>query len=421
LFGANAVARRPRQLLARAARRAALAAGVAAGLAAGLAPGVLVPAGAAEAPPAPSAFPGAAARGREASVVLVAADGSGVQALDCVSGREIASLPPTTAQRASIALAPQGEAAFVATGDGLLRLRLPTLETTARSPLGFEASALGASGGDDAIVLAGAAGEAPLSARDPATLASLHEYRLDDGRSAAVASIIDLPGRSRFVVAFSDLEEIWEIDYRRDAPPVLRGLVHDYRMREAIELPGRFTPRVFRVAGATRALVAGAVPHEVLRIDAAGALGVLNLDVRREIERPAAGAVPAPERIAAWQGSRSRGWVLADDAGPALRVLDAAAWTLADPIPVDGEALAVAALDDGAVLLAFERGGRAVLARVDVESRSVRESSAPAPPGWRPYRLVRGTGGCTALVDARNRWIAGFRRETRAGAPGRGS
>ncbi|MCO5102307.1 MAG: hypothetical protein M9885_15700 [Burkholderiaceae bacterium] len=381
-----------------------------------------VSASAAEMLPAPAAFAGTAAEADGASVVLVAADDARVQALDCVRGREIASLPSRAARHASIALAPPDEAAFVATGDGmLLRLRLPALETTARSPLGFEASALAVSAGDDAIVLAGGAGETPLSARDRATLAALHEYRLDDGRRASVSSIVDRSQRSRFVVAFSDLDEIWEIDYRRDAPPVLRGLVHDYRMREAIELPGRFTPRVFRVDGATRALVPGAVPHELLRIDASGALGVLNLDVRREIERPAVGVVPAPERIAAWRGRGSRGWVLAGEGASTLRVLEAAAWKLVEPIALAGEVLAIAEREDGAVLAAIRQAGGISFVRVDVESRGTRKLPAPAPAGSPPYRFVRGTGGCTALIDARNRWIAGFRPETRASGPGRGS
>src|SRR5690606_21285297 len=114
-------------------------------------------------------------------------------------------------------------------------------------------------------------------------------------------------------VAFSDLDEVWEIDYGRDAAPVLKGLVHDYRSREWIELPGRYTPRAFEVPSATRALVGGAVAHEVLRIDTDGSLGVLNLNVRREIERPNIDDAPASQRIAAWRGERSRGWVLADE------------------------------------------------------------------------------------------------------------
>ncbi len=356
---------------------------------------------------------------RATGIVLVAPDASHLQALDCADGRETASFALPAPER-SVVLAPQGDAAFVAAGGQLLRLRLPSLALQARAALEPDIDSLVASGGPDGIVLAAGSGRTPLSARDPATLDSLHEYRLDEGTRASVSSVVDRPQRSRFVIAFSDLDEVWEIDYSRDAPPVLRGLVHDYRMREAVELPGRFTPRAFKVPGATRSLIAGSAPHEVLRIDASGALGVLNLNVRREIERPHVGSVPAPGRIAAWQGARSRGWVLADPAGSTLRVLDASSWKLVEPMPVDGEVLAVAALDDGAVLLALDRAGRIALARADVEARRSRDLVEGARSGQPPYRLVRGVG-CTALVDAGNRWIGGIRQGTGAAAPGRGS
>ncbi len=343
------------------------------------------------------------------SPVVAAADASRLRTFDCTTGRETASspLPPSTSA-ARVAPAARGDAIFVAAGGQLLRLQLPSLATTARAVLPFPATSLAVSGGADGIVLAGGRGENALSALEPTTLASLHEYRLDDDRRATVSSVVDRAQRSRFVVAFSDLDEIWEIDYRHDAPPVLRGLVHDYRMREAVELPGRFTPRPFKVEGATRALVAGSVANEMLRIDASGAIGVLNLDVRREIERPAAGTVPDPARIAAWRGARSRGWVLAE--GATLRVLDAAAWSFVEPIDANAPVLAVFALDDGAVLLALDRGARIVLARVDVETHHAQVLAGATSAGRAPYRFVRGTRGCIALLDAGNRWIAGLGR-----------
>lgn len=361
---------------------------------------------------ADAASPSASAGGPPSVVVLVAADAARLQALDCASGRESGSFALPAPAGVPAVPAPGGDGVFVATlGGQLLRLQSPALVPSAHAALGFEATSLAASGGADAVVLAGGSGRTPLSARDPATLASLHEYRLDDGRGATVSSIVDRPQRSRFVVAFSDLDEIWEIDYGRDAEPVLRGLVHDYRMREAVELPGRFTPRMFKLPGATRALVAGAVPHEMLRIDTSGALGVLNLNVRREIERPSVNAVPAPERIAAWRGPRSRGWVLADEGASALRVLDAAAWKLVEPIAVEGEVLAIAALEDGAVLVAVVQADSISHLRVNVDARETRVVVRTPLRGVAPYRFVAATQRCVALVDAAGRWIAGVTQQ----------
>lgn len=364
-------------------------------------------------------------------VVLVEPDRLRLRALDCASGREAGVFAlPAHAPGGSVplALAPEGDAAFVVTdARELLRLSLPQLSVQAAHTLAFDATSLAASGGVDATVLAGgtavAAGPdtATLSAHDAGTLRSVHEYHFDDGRRASVAAIVDRAARSRFVVAFADLDEIWEIDYARDAAPVLRGLVHDYRMREAIELPGRYTPRPFAVPGATRALVGGTAAHEVLRIDGSGALGVLNLDVRREIERPPGGKLPGAERVAPWQGRHSRGWAFADEGANALRVLQAGSWTFTPPLPVGAPVLAVAPSEDGGVLLALQQETGLALALADVETRRVRPLGVVPARGRPPWRWIAGTGGCVALVDASGRWRAGVTREMRAAARDRGS
>lgn len=347
--------------------------------------------------------------GTGTTLVLATPGATRLQALDCRSGAQTGSLPLPAPARAPVATLPGSDTVFTASADGrLLRLRLPELAPDAAAALAFEATSLAASGGVDAIVLAGGSGPTPLSARDPVTLASLYEYRLDDGRHATVSSIVDRPQRSRFVVGFSDVDEIWEIDYSRDAQPVLRGLVHDYRMREAIELPGRFTARAFAVPGATRALVAGALPHEMLRIDASGAIGVLNLDVRREIERPPVAAVPAPERIAAWRGAHSRGWLLADEGASMLRVLDAAAWKLVEPIAIEGGILAISALPDGAVLIAARHADSISFVRVDAGTRQADTIHRSRLRGAAPYRFVAAAQRCVALVDATGAWIDGI-------------
>ncbi len=358
--------------------------------------------------------------------MLATPDTAQLHALDCTNGRELASFAlPQEEAHAPVALALDGDAAFVAARRRLLRLSLPALGLLQRATLAFESKVLAVSGGADASVLAGGAGAMPLSAHDAGTLETMHEYRLDDASGATVSSLLDRPQRSRFVIAFSDLAEVWEVAYDHDAEPVFKGLVHDYRMREAIELPGRYTSRPFEVPGATQALVAGAVAHEVLRIDATGSLGVLNLNVRREIERPAVDTPPAAARIAAWRGAHSRGWVLADEGASTLRVLDAGSWTLVEPLPLDGEVMAITAREDGTVLAALAAPDAISLVRVDVGLRQSRELARSETNGDPPYRFVAGTDSCVALVDAGNRWIAAapatLRKGRSAAARDRGS
>ena len=48
----------------------------------------------------------------------------------------------------------------------------------------------------------------------------------------------DATPRNSFVVALKDIPELWEISYDPQAAPLYDGLVHDYKMGEAIAKPG---------------------------------------------------------------------------------------------------------------------------------------------------------------------------------------
>jgi mono/diheme cytochrome c family protein/DNA-binding beta-propeller fold protein YncE len=118
---------------------------------------------------------------------------------------------------------------------------------------------------------------------------------LDGKTSSRVSAVYDAAPRSSFVVALKDLPELWEISYDPSAAPIFDGLVHDYKMGEAVAKPGylgiRRTPldeplddfffdQSYRHAlGATRPTGDGATNAQVV-----------NLDVRRKIaELPIAG------------------------------------------------------------------------------------------------------------------------------------
>jgi mono/diheme cytochrome c family protein/DNA-binding beta-propeller fold protein YncE len=58
----------------------------------------------------------------------------------------------------------------------------------------------------------------------------------NDGKSSRVSAVYDARPRNSFIAALKDIPEVWEIPY--DGRPVYKGLVHDYRMKEAIPEPG---------------------------------------------------------------------------------------------------------------------------------------------------------------------------------------
>ncbi len=59
-----------------------------------------------------------------------------------------------------------------------------------------------------------------------------------DGKSSRVSAVYDAAPRETFIVALKDVPELWEIPYGPKTGPVYEGLVHDYRMAEALSTKG---------------------------------------------------------------------------------------------------------------------------------------------------------------------------------------
>ncbi len=122
--------------------------------------------------------------------------------------------------------------------------------------------------------------------------------------NSGVAAVYDAAPRRSFVATFEDIPEIWEISYDPQAPDIFDGLVHDYRMREAIARPGFLGVRRTLLDMPLRDLSfdpshAYAWGATATRADGSSALQAVNLDVRRSIAtlpmqgapRPGAGVV----------------------------------------------------------------------------------------------------------------------------------
>lgn len=88
-----------------------------------------------------------------------------------------------------------------------------------------------------------------LVALDASDLAPLKiiPVRDDAGKSSRVSAVYDAAPRRSFIAALKDIAEVWEIPYGDKAEPVYPGLVHDYRMGEALAEKGPFPVRRIRL------------------------------------------------------------------------------------------------------------------------------------------------------------------------------
>lgn len=341
-----------------------------------------------------------------APLALGSPGGTRIELVECRTGRALKAIDtPATLSSPPLVDRERG-AVYAATEAGDLRRHpLGPSGSVASVRLGFVARALAQAPGEDGFVLAGGSGVDALSARDPASLAELHRFRHE--APATVASIVAIEGRKRFVVGFSDLPLLWEIAWDRAAPPVLLGFVHDYRNGEAVPLPGRMTPRPFKVPSATLALVPGASDFEVARVDAQKRLGVVNLDVRREIERLPVDRASAAGLVAPWRTGARRGWLIAGPGTATLDVLEATGWQPRAFGQADGEVLALAPAGRS-VLIARRAGQSLAVSRADLDHANIAALRTDIAEARAPLRFLSDGTGCTALIDAEDRWIAGF-------------
>ncbi len=108
---------------------------------------------------------------------------------------------------------------------------------------------------------------------------------LSGDNASAVSAVRWLPQRRSFVIAFDTLPELWELSVDPNAPPIHDGLVHDWRMGEAIAAPGFLGVRRTALDAPARTLDTDARGAAYLTVQTPDARLVVNLDVRRVIER----------------------------------------------------------------------------------------------------------------------------------------
>lgn len=206
-------------------------------------------------------------------------------------GAQVQEGPPAPSYPQGAAkLSPDGRFAYFGTREGwLTRYDLSALSVTARVPTGTNIRSLALSGDGRWILVAGTQPEA-LTLFD-ANLQVVRTYALAprNGKTTTrVAGVFEATPRQSFIVALQDIAELWEISYDPKAEPIHEGLVHDYRMGEAIAAPGflgvRRTPLdepldVFFLDGPRRHVLGATRPEGAK----AANVQVINLDVRRQI------------------------------------------------------------------------------------------------------------------------------------------
>ena len=294
------------------------------------------------------------------------------------------------------AFSPDGRVIYWASADGWVsQFDLATLTPIARIRAGATPRSLAASRNGRYLMVVNTA---------PATLVALDARDLSlvkvtpgvdkNGRPSGFSAVVDASRRNAFVVALTDAPELWEIPY--DGRPVYKGLVHDYRLKEAIAEPGPLPARVIAL-DAPLANFAFAPAHDVIigfpRDTAHGHIVHLGVG-RRIVDLPLVGSAPCPA-MPAWErhtnGNPQRLIALRSDAGVA--VVDTKNWQPIARLRTSGPGCLMRGHDRSPYLWLDASTGS-----IDLLDRERLEVVATLQPGGRVVDIAFGRDGRHALV-----------------------
>jgi len=140
---------------------------------------------------------------------------------------------------------PDGRYVYFASRDGWVsKFDIYNLKYIAEIRVGINTRNLAVSG-DGRFVLVGNYLPHTLVVLDANDLSPLKVIAVQDdaGKSSRVSAVYDTGPRKSFIAALKDIPEVWEIPWDEKAAPVYSGLVHDYRMGEALAAKGPFPVR----------------------------------------------------------------------------------------------------------------------------------------------------------------------------------
>lgn len=180
---------------------------------------------------------------------------------------------------------PDGRYVYFASRDGWVsQYDIWNLKLVAEIRVGLNTRNLAVSG-DGKYVLAGNTLPHTLVLLDAKDLSLVKRMPVagSSGKTSRVSAVYDAAPRKSFIAALKDIPEVWEISYDPKAPPVFKGLVHDYKMAEGLAVPGQFTPKVIELDGILDDFFFDQSYDHLIGASRDGKGQVVNLNVRRKI------------------------------------------------------------------------------------------------------------------------------------------
>jgi mono/diheme cytochrome c family protein/DNA-binding beta-propeller fold protein YncE len=168
-----------------------------------------------------------------------------VTLLDGGKFEAIGRFPTRFALHGGPKFSPDGRYVYFASRDGWIsKFDIYNLKYIAEIRAGINTRNLAVSG-DGRFVMVGNYLPHSLVVLDARDLTPLKVIAVQDdaGKSSRVSAVYDAGPRKSFIAALKDIPEVWEIPWSDEHEPIYPGLVHDYRMGEALAAKGPFPVR----------------------------------------------------------------------------------------------------------------------------------------------------------------------------------
>lgn len=315
-------------------------------------------------------------------------------------------------------LAPDQASAYLSSPDGwVVKINLQTRQVTQQLRAGQRSSGMALSGDGRFLMLANLQ-PATLVAIDSANLSVIRQLDVADknGKASGVAAIHAASARKSFIALMRDIPELWELSYDDHAEPVYEGLVHDYKMGEAIALRGPFPPRRTILEQPLSSFAFDTSSTHAIGANEDGLLQVINLDIRRKIRDLRFSSALRADAGVSWQrrgqaqGQGRQLLALPHENENAVTLLDMQSWQVLQKMTLAGKKLRLHSHERAPYVWIESRNeGQADqrIALLDKQSLSLLEgvpaviasSSAPlAWPGDGAYVLLRSKDHKTLLL-----------------------
>jgi len=271
--------------------------------------------------------------------VVVEAGDHHVTILDGDRFEPLARFPSRYALHGGPKFSPDGRYVYFASRDGWIsKYDLWRLAPVAEIRAGLNTRNAAVSS-DGRYVLVGNYLPHTLVVLDAADLAVIKVLEVKDrnGRSSRVSAVYDAAPRKSFVAALKDVPELWEISYHDRAEPIYDGLVHDYKMKEGIAIPGKLNPRRAPLDDVLDDFFFAPGYAYLIGASRDGGQGqVVNLDARRRIETVPLPGLPHLGSGISWQREGRTVMATPNLKQGIVSVIDVQSWKVVKQIPTSG-------------------------------------------------------------------------------------